>query len=404
MKDYILENGLKLVYKKGNSELTSIAISLDAGAARDGDKLGVAHVTEHMVYKQTETRDEKEINTILSDTFGFQNAMTNYPYVVFYGTLLNEDIDKGLEIFSDILLNPVFTEAGFAEEMEVIKQELKEWDEELEQYTEDKLYLNSMDRRRIKYPIIGTKESLKDLTIDDAIDFFNDYYCANNGTITVITSLEFEQVVDKVEEYFLDWRSESLPEDEVEYTNPITGVFKDNKEEINTAKVQIIFPIHTLNQWEIKALKVFNQYFGEGVNSMLFETLRTKNSLVYDVLTKVSNEEHINIYKITYSIAVENVDKSIKVVQSLINDVDKFKKDLNTENISKIIKSFKLKRLFAEEQTVRLAKELSTYDTMFGDYNIYLDEIDGLEKLTPEYIINTVVKVFNNMSIQVITK
>ena len=48
MKDYILDNGLKLIYKKSNSELSSIAISLDAGAARDGENLGVAHVTEHL--------------------------------------------------------------------------------------------------------------------------------------------------------------------------------------------------------------------------------------------------------------------------------------------------------------------------------------------------------------------
>ena len=49
--------------------------------------------------------------------------------------------------------------------MEVIKQELKEWDEDLEQYTEDKLYYNCMENRRIKYPIIGTEESLNNITI-----------------------------------------------------------------------------------------------------------------------------------------------------------------------------------------------------------------------------------------------
>ena len=62
MKEYIFENGLKLIYKKANSELSSIAISLNAGAGRDGANLGIAHVTEHMVYKGTETRIEKEIN------------------------------------------------------------------------------------------------------------------------------------------------------------------------------------------------------------------------------------------------------------------------------------------------------------------------------------------------------
>ena len=46
-----------------------------------------------------------------------------------------------------------------------------------------------MDNRRLKYPIIGTEESLNNMTIDDTIDFFNDYYCANNATITIISDL-----------------------------------------------------------------------------------------------------------------------------------------------------------------------------------------------------------------------
>lgn len=403
MKDFIFDNGLKFIYKKSNSELSSICISLDAGAARDGEVLGVAHVTEHMVYKGTETRSEKEINTELSSIFGFQNAMTNYPYVVFYGTLLSEDLNQGLELFSDILLAPVFTEEGFREEMEVIKQELKEWDEDLEQYTEDRLYYNCMENRRIKYPIIGTKESLNSMTIDDAIDFFNNYYCANNSTITIISNLEFEEVKDMVEEHFIDWRSEKLPEREAVITIPKSGTFIDNKEDINSAKVQIIFPIDELNQWEIKALRIFNQYFGEGVNSILFDTLRTKNALVYDVLTRVANEEYIKVYKITYSTAHENVEKSIEIVKELIKNIDSYRHILQKSDIETLIKSFKLKRLFANEQSVRLAMGISIYDTMFGDGMLYIDETENLDKIPIDYIINTANKVLKNMTVQVIS-
>lgn len=405
MENFIFDNGLKLIYKKSNSELSSICISLDAGASRDGEKLGVAHVTEHMVYKGTETRSEKQINTELSSIFGFQNAMTNYPYVVFYGTLLSEDLQKGLDLFSDILLDPVFTEEGFKEEMEVIKQELKEWDEDLEQYTEDKLYHNCMNNRRLKYPIIGTEESLNNMIIDDTIDFFNDYYCANNATITIISDLEFEDVRDMVEELFIDWRSEKLPEDEDKevITIPNNGVFIDKKEDINSAKVQIIFPINELNQWEIKALRVFNQYFGEGVNSILFDTLRTKNGLVYDVLTRVANENEIKVYKINYSTAHENVDKSIEIVKELIEDIDSYREKLKKENLENLIKSFRLKRLFANEQSVRLAMGISTYDIMFGDGMLYIDETEDLDKMPIGYIIDTAKKVLNNMTVQVIS-
>ncbi|WP_294388933.1 pitrilysin family protein [uncultured Clostridium sp.] len=403
MKNFTFDNGLKFIYKKSNSELSSICISLDAGAAHDGDRLGIAHITEHMVYKGTETRSEKEINTELSSIFGFQNAMTNYPYVVFYGTLLSEDLKKGLDLFSDILLSPVFTEEGFNEELEIIKQELKEWDEDLEQFTEDKLYYNCMENRRIKYPIIGTKESLNSVTIDDAIDFFNDYYCANNATITIISNLEFEEVKDMVEEYFIDWRSEKLPEIEKSIIIPKGGVFIDKKEEINSSKIQIIFPIDDLNQWEIKALRIFNQYFGEGVNSILFDTLRTKNALVYDVLTRVANEEYIKVYKITYSTAHENVEKSIEIIKELIKNINKYKSILQKSDIEALIKSFRLKRLFANEQSVRLAMGIATYDTMFGDGMLYIDETENLDKIPIDYIIDTANKVLKNMTVQVIS-
>ena len=403
MKNFTFDNGLKFIYKKSNSELSSICISLDAGAAHDGDRLGIAHITEHMVYKGTETRSEKEINTELSSIFGFQNAMTNYPYVVFYGTLLSEDLKKGLDLFSDILLSPVFTEEGFNEELEIIKQELKEWDEDLEQFTEDKLYYNCMENRRIKYPIIGTKESLNSVTIDDAIDFFNDYYCANNATITIISNLEFEEVKDMVEEYFIDWRSEKLPEIEKSIIIPKGGVFIDKKEEINSSKIQIIFPIDDLNQWEIKALRIFNQYFGEGVNSILFDRLRTKNALVYDVLTRVANEEYIKVYKITYSTAHENVEKSIEIIKELIKNINKYKSILQKSDIEALIKSFRLKRLFANEQSVRLAMGIATYDTMFGDGMLYIDETENLDKIPIDYIIDTANKVLKNMTVQVIS-
>lgn len=404
MKDFIFNNGLKLIYKKSNSELTSIAISLNAGAGRDEDILGVAHATEHMIYKGTKSRNEKQINEELSNIFGFQNAMTNYPYVVYYGTLLSEDLEAGIELFSDILINPSFSEDGFKEEIDVIIEELKEWDEELEQYCEDKLFLNSMENRRIKYPIIGTEESLSLIKLNDIKVFYSKHYCANNAAITIISSLEFEEVKKIVEKHFSLWKSQENMKNKEKYVDYKKDIFIDKKQDINSAKVQLVFPIHELSHLEIKALRIFNQYFGEGVNSVLFDNLRTKHGLVYDVLTRVANEEYIKLYKITYSTCHENVDKSINIIKELINDVDNLRNKLSKEDIKRLSKSFKLKRLFGEEQSVRLAMQLATYETMFGEYGLYLDESSDLDKLSIDFIIDTAIKVLRNMIVEVITK
>ena len=207
LEEYILENNLKLIYKHTESELSSICISVDAGAGVENEKYGIAHATEHMVYKGTKNRSEKKINEDLTNIFGFNNAMTNYPYVIYYGTLLKDDLEKCIELLSDIIINPSFQEEGFKEEMAVIKEELKEWDEELEQYCEDKLFFNSFKNRRIKYPIIGTEESLNNITLNDIKEFYSKYYFPENISIVVISAVGFNEVKDIISECFGKWNS-----------------------------------------------------------------------------------------------------------------------------------------------------------------------------------------------------
>lgn len=403
--EFILKNKIKLIYKKTTSNLTSMSISIDAGACKEKDLLGVAHATEHMVYKGTKNRTEQEVNKDLSKVFGFQNAMTNFPYVIYYGTMLNEDFERGTEIFSDIILNPTFPSEGFQEEMKVINEELKEWDEELEQFCEDKLFLNSFKNRRIKYPIIGTTKDLEKINLEHIKEFYRENYLPNKTSIAVVSSLEFEEVKNIIERYFESWENSCYEEKEEEiiYDKDNFGVYKDKKDGINSCKVQIIFPIDELNYEEIKALRIFNEYFGEGVNSLLFDTLRTKNGLVYDILTKISYEKYIKLYKITYSTSKENLDKSLELINKCIEEIDKFEKVIIEEEIRDFIKSMKLRRWFREEQNIILAKELSTYNTMFGDYKLYSEEFKNLLNMDKKYILEVAKKVFKYKSIEIIS-
>lgn len=405
MQEYILKNGLKLVYKSTDSMLSSISIALDAGAVRDTEgKFGIAHVTEHMIYKGTSNRSEAEINKEFSEIFGFQNAMTNYPYVIYYGTLLSEDLEKGIELYADLLINTTLGNTGFEEEMDVIKEELKEWDEEVEQFCEDRLFLNSYKERRIKYPIIGTEESLEKITIEDVKDFYNKYYFPKNTTIVIISQKSFKEVIDLVSKYFSGWNNigYKIPLKESEKAEGKT--YKDKRHGINTAKVLITYNISALSHEEIKALKVLNQYVGEGVNSLLFDNLRTKKGLVYDVLTRISNESSIGLYKITFSTSEEKVQEAINSIESIFENLEETLKRLSKNEINSLVKSLKLKRLFNEEQSIRLSNATAMYDVMFGDYKLYLNEIEGLEKISKEDLITVSTKVFKDKCIEIITR
>ncbi|EKQ51240.1 MULTISPECIES: pitrilysin family protein [unclassified Clostridium] len=409
MEEYILENGLKLIYKHTDSELASICISLNAGAGVEKEKFGVAHATEHMVYKGTKNRTEKEINEGLSNLFGFNNAMTNYPYVIYYGTLLKEDLKGGLELLSDIVLNPSFNNDGFKEEMDVIKEELKEWDEDLEQYCEDKLFFNCFNKRRIKHPIIGTKDSLEKMTLSDIKEFYCNYYSPKNTSIAVVSCVKFERVKDIIIELFGEWKNSGENVEcntelanNFDYEEPKNEIFYNKREGIKTCRVEIVCPIDSLSNIEIKSLKLFNQYFGEGVNSMLYDILRTKNGLIYDVITKIAHENYIKLYKITFNTSKENVDKSIALIRECIKKLELAESEFDKKQLEQLMKNFRLKKLFREEQSIVLAKELATYDSMFGDYKIYLGEADELDKVTSEMVFDIGSRVLKKMTIQII--
>ena len=407
MKEIILNNNLKLIYKHSESELTSICISINAGAGIEEDKKGVAHVVEHMLYKGTQNRSEAQINEELSNIFGFQNAMTNYPYVIYYGTLLNEDLEKGIELFADILLNPEFDECGFKEEMEVIKEELEEWDEEVEQFCEDKLFYNIYKKKRIKYPIIGTIESLNSIKVEDVCRFYKEKYFPENTSISVISSISFKETVNIIEKYFGKWQSKfksrNFNHKVIKYEDINSSeVLFEKRHGVKNSRVQIIFPIDELTHKELNAFRIFNQYFGEGVNSILYDTLRTKNSLVYDVITRICHENYLKMYKITFTTSKENVQRAIDLVMNLVKDICSNDKFIDEIQLNKLIKSYKLKRLFREEQSIILAKELATYDTMFGDYNIYNDEFNKIDEVTVEDICRFPKKILKKFAIQVV--
>ena len=241
----------------------------------------------------------------------------------------------------------------------------------------------------MKYPIIGRIEDLNRITLEDIKDFYKRYYSPKNAVISIVSDLTFEEVKEKVERYFGGWKGEEVEvQDSIEI--PRLGEYIDFREGINSCRVEMIFTISNLTHEEIKSFRIFNEF------------LRTKNGLVYDVITTISNEKHIGLYKIEFSTSKEKLDKSLTLVKEAFNNVEKYEKDFTKEKIEELYKSIKLKKLFKEEQSIRLANSMTTYAIMFKDTNIFRDMLEGIEKLTSKDIIHVAKKVLKNPSIEII--
>ena len=400
--EHVFKNNVKLIYTKNNSKLTSICIGLEAGAMSEKNKLGVAHATEHILYKGTKSKTEKQINKELQSVFGFNNAMTNYPYAIYYGTLLQEDFERGVSLLSDILINPKLCIDGFKEEMDVIKQELSEWDQDLEQFAEDKLFYNAFSGR-LKYPIIGTKESLESITIDDIKDFYSKNYNPQNTVISVVSGLEPDYVINIIDKYFSSWsgKKQEKLKDKTEVLSE--GYYIDKKADINTAKIIMAFSVNALTGIELYSFRLFNEFFGEGVDSVLFDILRTKTGLVYDVRTEIAIEKNIKLYKIIFAASAKKANIAIKYVKDEIDQIERYLEVLDNNKIELLKKSLRIKHYITKEKTISIAKDITTFNIMFGNTQYYDDIEKNNYEINGELILKTAKKVLKSSVIEKIT-
>ncbi|WP_035291002.1 pitrilysin family protein [Clostridium sp. KNHs214] len=428
MEKLIMKNGIKIVYEKVEGDITSFSMAFNAGAiVEEKNQLGLAHVVEHMVFKGTKTRDEEEINELCDEYFGFNNAMTNYPYVVYYATCLSEDFHKAFQLYSDIVINPIFPEEGFKEEIDVICQELREWKDDLAQYCEDELFYNSFNSRRIKNLIIGTEESVRSFKRKDVVEFYNKHYIPESCVISVVSSLDFKEIVHRIEDIFGKWKREhkyekvkdthenikhtqekhamELSIDEMFiplYEDNNFGTFVKLKKDMETAKIQYIFTIHNLKDEEVKALRVFNAYFGEGTSSLLYQKIRTENGLAYDITSSIKNETGIKLFTIYVGTSKDKISQTINLINQQIQEVKSCKGIFARDRINKLCKSIKLKRSLGLEQSIRLSLNLAVYGIMYGEPLSLYEQIKDLDKVDENLILSTINKVLNSPSIQVI--
>lgn len=402
MKKYIFDNGLKFIYEYKSGDITSFTIGFNAGALEEqGFPMGTAHALEHMLFKGTNKRSEDEINRECDRLFGFNNAMTNYPYAIYYGTLMSEEFERGIELFTDIVRNPTLNEKGFKEEISVIFEELKEWKDDPYQYCEDELFYNSFERRRIKYPIIGTADSVGKVSTQDLQRFYSKYYVPSNCVISVVSSIDFNIILDTIAKYYENWNAPSIMLSDICY--------EDNKEGLyikphvtNGAKIYYCFPMHSLNENEILDMTILNNILGSGTSSILYDAVRTKYGLAYDISSVVKNERGIKLMEVSLGTSYNNALKAVDIINGCIEDIEKKERFLDKNSIDDAVKSIRLRKMVGLEKSIELSKAITTYELMYGASEKVYKDMEQMKYANKDRIFKTAKKVLIKPSIQIV--
>jgi zinc protease len=164
---------------------------------------GVAHFLEHLLFKATDVLEAGEFSATVAANGGSDNAFTSYDYTGYFQRIAADRLELMMQMESNRMNNLRITEADIETERQVVLEERNQRTENnagalaREQFRAA-LYQN----HRYGVPIIGWKHEMEQLSLDDALDFYDLYYSPNNAILVVAGDVYPDAVKALAETYY----------------------------------------------------------------------------------------------------------------------------------------------------------------------------------------------------------
>jgi predicted Zn-dependent peptidase len=351
---------------------------------------GISHFIEHMLFKGTKTRTAKQISDEIESYGGYLNAFTSKEQTCYYGRGLSENFKKTFVVLSDMIQNPSFKESHIKKEAGVVIDELKDIDDNPEELIFDKFEESIFNGHTLSYPIIGTEKNILSYNSNILYQFHKANYRLDNLLISVSGAIHHEEAVELAEKYFRGKRTTS--------NQKRKNFVKQIVNEVNIEKeIQQVHSIvgrttYGFNDPRRHKLKVLSTLLGDGSSSRLFQAVREKLGMTYQINTFLNSYLDVSAFGVYYSTNDKQAGKVNEIVHrefSKLRNIEVKPKEL--KRVKEYIKGNTLMSLESTtNRMIRLANSILHYGKIvpIEDVLVKIDSVtsEDIQKLSSEVL------------------
>jgi predicted Zn-dependent peptidase len=256
------------------------------------DQSGISHFIEHMVFKGTTSRSAAELAE-LSDAIGGQlNAYTTKEYTCFYAHALDEHLPLALDLLCDMFFCSTFDEADVDTERGVILEEIGMYEDTPEDLCTERLFASIFRGSSLSRPILGNPAALRKITGRRRRAWRRDQYLPQNTVVSLSGSFSQAEIDYLCDRFSQMSGSPRRPLSAVNYQPAITV----RQKEIEQNHLCIAFPGLPATSPDRYAMQLLSVILGGGVSSRLFQLLREKLGLCYNIYTFGAGHADIGVF------------------------------------------------------------------------------------------------------------
>ena len=313
---YILPNGIRGIHRQVRSSVTHCALVVNAGS-RDELKgeYGIAHLTEHALFKGTERRRAYQVNCRLENLGGELNAYTTKEDTTLHATVMRHDFSRAVELIGDVIFRSTFPERELKKEREVIADEINSYkdspSERIYDDFEDLIFKGS----ELGHNILGSKSTIARLSTDELRSFVGRTYTTDQMVFSSIGNFSVNTARSVAERYLGGF---DATQREYERTSPLAY------EPFALSQLRHTHQAHGIigtrgysisDERRLPLALLVNILGGPSANSLLNIELRERRGLSYNVEATYTPYSDCGIVGIYFSSDHCNAEECVALIE-----------------------------------------------------------------------------------------
>ncbi len=386
----ILENGLTVIFKKKNNNSVALVALVKTGSNYESKgKEGISHFIEHLLFEGTKKRTSQEITNTIESLGGELNAFTTHEATIYFISIPKKHFNTALDILADILQNPKFDPKITEKERKVILEEINLHTDDPKFYQWILFLRNLYEKHPTRNPVYGYKESMKSITKQDILDYYNKYYQPNNTIISIVGNIN--NPINKIENIFKNFKKRTQIKKIIVKEPPNKKKFMSEKRKILHSYLVLGYKVPKRTEKEFYTLEVIRAILGRGQSGKLFDEIRTKKGLAY--MVGIYHDSSLGYG--FFAIYVGMDKKNINLVKSIIIRELKKLKEVKSKDIKDAKTYLEGNFLLENEDNRKEAVNLADWE-MIKDYSLVNKYIKNIKKVSKKDIIGIAKKNLND--------
>lgn len=401
---HTLSNGLKImVIEMPHMESVALGIWIGAGGRYENkNNAGISHCLEHMVFKGTKTRSTKDIKESIEGIGGSLNGFTEEEATCYYVKLPKKFVDLGLDVLSDMVMNPKLAKTDLDNERGVIFEEIKMYKDRPDHYVQQLLCELLWPEHPLGLSLVGTEETLKKMDRSHISEYKERFCTPDNIVICVCGQVETDAFCKKVASHFSRLEKKQQPHFKKFLSRQKKTRFNFLRRE--TEQTHLAIGFHSVSRFhpDKYTSKILHIILGGNMSSRLFHEVREKRGLAYDIATSVKHYTDTGAFAISAGVDSKKLVRAMDIIAKELRRIRKVRvKDSEFQRA----KDFYKGQLFMGLEDT-LNRMLWTGDRLIAkDINYNVDEVvDSINLVTQDMVMELADKIFrkNNMNVALI--